>query len=169
VPRSSKLVEEDGEYSLFSVVLFRRVADSFKANARTRGFQVSLPISSCVLTEVTSCARHDQHPGSLCCVLLETIVCASRVLRSCDCPTGLRAESVSVSTAPQADPILTGRHLHRLSECVRSVHQVREHELDEEKAEADANNSNALADELSERRRTLEQWSVAAYGEVRTL
>jgi len=40
VPRSSKLVEEDGEYSLFSVVLFRRVADSFKANARTRGFQV---------------------------------------------------------------------------------------------------------------------------------
>ncbi len=44
--------------------------------------------------------------------------------------------------------------------------QVREHELDEEKAEADANNSNALADELAERRRTLEQWSVAAYGEV---
>ena len=44
---------------------------------------------------------------------------------------------------------------------------MREHELDEEKAEADANNSNALADELAERRRTLEQWSVAAYGEVR--
>ena len=44
--------------------------------------------------------------------------------------------------------------------------QVREHELDEEKAEADANNSNALAGELVERKRTLEQWSVAAYGEV---
>ena len=45
--------------------------------------------------------------------------------------------------------------------------QVREHELDEEKAEADVNNSNALAGELAERKRTLEQWSVAAYGEVR--
>ena len=43
MPRSSKLVEEDGEYSLYSVVLFRRVADSFKANARTRGFQARLP------------------------------------------------------------------------------------------------------------------------------
>ena len=47
--------------------------------------------------------------------------------------------------------------------------QVREHELDEEKAEADANNSNALADELAERKKTLEQWSVAAYGEVQSL
>ena len=32
---------EDAEYVLFSVVLFRRIADSFKAAARTRGFQVS--------------------------------------------------------------------------------------------------------------------------------
>ena len=46
--------------------------------------------------------------------------------------------------------------------------QVREHELDEEKAEADANNSNALTGELAERKRVLEQWSVAAYGEVLT-
>ena len=49
------------------------------------------------------------------------------------------------------------------------VRQVREHELDEEKAEADVNNSNALAGELGERKRALEQWSVAAYGEVRDL
>jgi hypothetical protein len=28
------------------------------------------------------------------------------------------------------------------------------------------NNSNALSGELAERKRTLEQWSVAAYGEV---
>lgn len=40
VPRSSHVVAEDSEYVLFSVVLFRRVADTFKGNARTRGFQV---------------------------------------------------------------------------------------------------------------------------------
>ena len=49
MPRSSKLVAEDGEYSLYSVVLFRRVADSFKANARTRGFQVRAARLTCPL------------------------------------------------------------------------------------------------------------------------
>lgn len=41
MPRSSRQVAEDPEYVLFSAVLFRRVADTFKANARTRGFQAS--------------------------------------------------------------------------------------------------------------------------------
>ena len=50
MPRSSHLVAEDGEYSLYSVVLFRRVADSFKANARTRGFQVRLLVEKPTVT-----------------------------------------------------------------------------------------------------------------------
>ena len=41
VPRSSKLIYEDNDYSLFSVTLFKRVADSFKAAARAKGFQVT--------------------------------------------------------------------------------------------------------------------------------
>ncbi len=40
VPRSTRLVTEDADYALFSVVLFKRVVDDFKAAARTRGFQV---------------------------------------------------------------------------------------------------------------------------------
>jgi len=40
VPRSSKVIEEDSDYSLFSVTLFRRVEDNFKSAARPKGFQV---------------------------------------------------------------------------------------------------------------------------------
>lgn len=40
VPRSSVLVAEDGEYAAMTVVLFRRVADDFRAAARAAGFQV---------------------------------------------------------------------------------------------------------------------------------
>ena len=42
VPRSSKLVSEDSDLALFSVTLFKRVADGFKAAARAKGFQVHL-------------------------------------------------------------------------------------------------------------------------------
>lgn len=42
VPRSSKQVQEDNDYALFSVVLFRRVVDTFKSEARNRGFQVCI-------------------------------------------------------------------------------------------------------------------------------
>jgi hypothetical protein len=45
VPRSSKLIFEDQDYALFSVTLFKRVADSFKAAARSKGFQVIKPSS----------------------------------------------------------------------------------------------------------------------------
>lgn len=63
--------------------------------------------------------------------------------------------------------ILASTLVHILSlTLTHTMRQVREHELDEEKAEADANNSNALSGELAERKRALEQWSVAAYGEV---
>lgn len=40
VPRSTAAVAEDGDYVVFTVVLFKRVADNFKTAARSRGFQV---------------------------------------------------------------------------------------------------------------------------------
>lgn len=40
VPRSSKVVSEDNDYMLVTVVLFKRVVDDFKSAARVRGFQV---------------------------------------------------------------------------------------------------------------------------------
>lgn len=40
VPRSSQQVGADSEYALFTVTLFRKVADTFKAAARDKGFQV---------------------------------------------------------------------------------------------------------------------------------
>lgn len=42
VPRSSKLIYEDNDYALYSVTLFKRVADSFKQAARSKGFQVHI-------------------------------------------------------------------------------------------------------------------------------
>ena len=44
VPRSSKQIQEDTDYTLFSVSLFRRIADTFKAEARQRGFQVCVTL-----------------------------------------------------------------------------------------------------------------------------
>lgn len=40
VPRSSKKLTEDNENALYTVTLFRKVADSFKTSARERGFLV---------------------------------------------------------------------------------------------------------------------------------
>ncbi|XP_030461844.1 V-type proton ATPase subunit C [Syzygium oleosum] len=40
VPRSSKKLHEDNEYALYTVTLFRRVADNFQTSARERGFQI---------------------------------------------------------------------------------------------------------------------------------
>jgi len=45
VPRSSKLIYEDNDYALYSVTLFKRVADSFKQAARSKGFQVHMLIN----------------------------------------------------------------------------------------------------------------------------
>ena len=39
VPRSSAIVTEDSDYVAFSVVVFRRIVDDFKASARAKGFQ----------------------------------------------------------------------------------------------------------------------------------
>ncbi|KAJ6817231.1 V-type proton ATPase subunit C [Iris pallida] len=39
VPRSSKKLHEDNEYALYTVTLFGKVADNFKASAREKGFQ----------------------------------------------------------------------------------------------------------------------------------
>lgn len=40
VPRSSKKLFEDNEYALYTVTMFNRVADNFRAKARERGFQI---------------------------------------------------------------------------------------------------------------------------------
>ncbi|KAL5979319.1 hypothetical protein ACLOJK_019217 [Asimina triloba] len=40
VPRSSKKLHEDNEYALYTVTLFSKVADNFKAAARDKGFQI---------------------------------------------------------------------------------------------------------------------------------
>ncbi|CAI0423777.1 unnamed protein product [Linum tenue] len=40
VPRSSKKLCEDNEYALYTVTLFRRVADNFRTTSREKGFQV---------------------------------------------------------------------------------------------------------------------------------
>ena len=40
VPRSSVIVEEDADHAVFAFVLFRRVEEEFKKEARARGFQV---------------------------------------------------------------------------------------------------------------------------------
>lgn len=42
VPRSSRLIAEDQDYALVSVVLFKRVVDDFKTEARLKGFQVRM-------------------------------------------------------------------------------------------------------------------------------
>lgn len=40
VPRSSRVITEDNDYALVTVVLFKRVVDEFKAAARSKGYQV---------------------------------------------------------------------------------------------------------------------------------
>ena len=40
VPRSTKLLAEESDYALVTVVLFRRAADAFKTAAREKGYQV---------------------------------------------------------------------------------------------------------------------------------
>ncbi len=45
MPRSSKVVSEDADYALVSVVLFKKVLDDFKAAARSKGYQVGPPIT----------------------------------------------------------------------------------------------------------------------------
>jgi V-ATPase subunit C len=58
VPRSSKKVYEDNEYALYTVTLFKRVADNFKVAAREKGFQACLflsPLSFVFCEHVNDC------------------------------------------------------------------------------------------------------------------
>eukprot|EP00983_Pelagomonas_calceolata_P100547 1158580-Pelagomonas_calceolata.AAC.18 len=52
VPRSSRIVAEDNDYTLVTVVLFKRVVDEFKASARSKGYQATVP-SSYIQRELT--------------------------------------------------------------------------------------------------------------------
>ena len=80
VPRSTKLIYEDKDYCLFSVTLFKRVADSFKAAARTKGFQVCSWFFPCL---DISCMHHiaqsdQQHVNPLsrpCCFISGAMCC----------------------------------------------------------------------------------------------
>lgn len=49
------------------------------------------------------------------------------------------------------------------------VLQVREFEIDEQRQATESSNGTALTNTLAERKRTLEQWSTTAYGEVRLM
>ncbi|KAJ0964459.1 hypothetical protein J5N97_025597 [Dioscorea zingiberensis] len=40
VPRSSKKLHEDNEYALYTVTLFKKIADHFRTSAREKGFQI---------------------------------------------------------------------------------------------------------------------------------
>ncbi|CAD7695825.1 unnamed protein product [Ostreobium quekettii] len=40
LPRSSRVIQQDNEYALASVIVFAKELDNFKAEARTKGFQV---------------------------------------------------------------------------------------------------------------------------------
>lgn len=48
VPRSAKMVTEDNEYVLYSFILFRKIVDSYKSEARQKGWQVSSPVQGCL-------------------------------------------------------------------------------------------------------------------------
>lgn len=49
------------------------------------------------------------------------------------------------------------------------VLQVREFEIDEQRQATESSNGTALTNTLAERKRTLEQWSTTAYGEVNVM
>ena len=58
VPRSAKQVTEDNDYALYRVLLFRRVVEQFKSEARSRGYQVHTLLSkaACIHKKV-ACER----------------------------------------------------------------------------------------------------------------
>jgi V-type H+-transporting ATPase subunit C len=52
VPRSSQLVSQDNDYGLFTVTLFKKVAEEFKHHAREKKYDIFniLINSSCTYT-----------------------------------------------------------------------------------------------------------------------
>ena len=84
VPRSARLIQEDNEYALFSFILFRKIVDSFKSEARQKGWQVwgpmrraisrmvcSLAIRPYVCPASLDAAPHVQLVTQLCCLFNE--------------------------------------------------------------------------------------------------
>lgn len=49
VPRSSQLVTQDNDYGLFTVTLFKKVAEEFKHHARERKYDIFKLIDSLLL------------------------------------------------------------------------------------------------------------------------
>lgn len=56
VPRSSRMVIEEGDYQLFTVTLFKRTIDAFKTAAREKGFQARARPGDISLSRSISCA-----------------------------------------------------------------------------------------------------------------
>ena len=66
VPRSAKMVTEDNEYALYSFILFRKIVDSYKSEARQKGWQVSLcccRVMPCVLAGMSQRCSSQPWPG----------------------------------------------------------------------------------------------------------
>lgn len=64
VPRSAVQIAEDNDYVAFSVVLFRRVVDEFKASARTKGFQAK-DVAGASLEAFASSEREKELDGGI--------------------------------------------------------------------------------------------------------
>ncbi|KAF3341985.1 V-type proton ATPase subunit C-like isoform X2 [Carex littledalei] len=64
VPRSSKKLHEDNEYALYTVTLFKKMADNFKVAAREKGFQASDSFSF-ALPPFRLCMREFEHSAEV--------------------------------------------------------------------------------------------------------
>mmetsp|Transcript_34440 Transcript_34440/g.47719 ORF Transcript_34440/g.47719 Transcript_34440/m.47719 type:complete len:379 (+) Transcript_34440:152-1288(+) len=64
VPKSSRLLEEDSDYALYTVVLFKRVTDAFRTAAVEKGYQIrefTPPEPSSASTEQQAQELNDEH------------------------------------------------------------------------------------------------------------
>lgn len=74
VPRSSKVVTEDNDYVLVTVVMFKRVVDEFKTAARTKGYQVRM--TACTQPGILQCEEIcHRHAGWVCALQRDCTPC----------------------------------------------------------------------------------------------
>jgi hypothetical protein len=144
VPRSSRVITEDSDYALVSVVLFKRVVDEFKGIARQKGYQVrcvSLPPD----LGVRRSARRSSYAVSVSAMTFVACVCA---LGS----WGARA----VISIPHPGFVML--------DSLRS--QVREYSAPAEEAQAGGAALETLKRDVDAKKGALEAWCKTAYGEV---
>ncbi|RRT39947.1 hypothetical protein B296_00058797, partial [Ensete ventricosum] len=148
VPRSTKKLHEDNEYALYTVTLFRKVADNFRNNAREKGFQASLFTQedllklSCVFTSMLELFLELSEDSQM---------CISFLLRF------LNAQVLWCS--------LFTLFLMDFS-CMLLVAQIREFEYSPEAQESRKQELEKLMQDQESKRSSLLQWCYASYGEV---